>query len=146
MLLHSGCYAQEKSQMIKDTAILENHSESIWIPASFDEDNKNSKIKDTTLKVLYLIFERQFDDSIKILFDNKEIYSKRIKTIKNLSVVDDEFSINYTKAETGFIEIILINKNRKISFNPKQGFALCYLSRLGNLWNLDFSNYQRSYY
>ena len=147
VFLQIGCSAQKNSQVfIRDSTISENYSESIWIPSGFDEESQKLKVKDTTLKILHLIFERQFDDSIKIFFDKKDIYCKNIKTIKNLSVVDDEFSINYNNAENSLIEIILINKNKKISFRPKVGFALCYLSRLGTSWNLDFSNYQRTYY
>ena len=110
------------------------------------DESFNFRIADTTAKEVNLIFERFFDDSIRILFNSHEVLSKRIKTNTNISVVNDEFKILYDQHSNPLIEIVLIEKNRKISFKPKHGYILCYVDRIDSTWSLEFSNYQRMYY
>jgi hypothetical protein len=145
LLLTSSCHSQKLSVITdRDKVVKEVYNESIWIPNP-NEESYNLKVSDTTAKVLNLTFEQGFDDSIKIFIDSKEVFSKKILTLKNIPVVDEEFKINYD-SQNSLIEILLVNKNRKISFKPMPGYRICYLNRLLEIWSLEFSNYQRVYY
>lgn len=137
-----GCKAQH---IATNHLISEKYNSSVWIPNK-NEESYNMKVSDTSLKVVNLIFERMFDDSIKVYLNSSEIVAKKIKTDKNVSVVNEEFKIDYHQLINPKIEIWLIEKNKKISFAPKQGYTLCYLNRYNNIWSLEFSNYQRMYY
>ena len=145
LLLASSCNSQKLVTIDKNKFSEEIYNDAIWIPMQ-NEESYNFKVKDTTVEEINLIFERVFDDSIKVFLDSKEIFSRKVKTLKNSAVVDDEFKVNYVGHTKPLIEIFLIGKNKRISFSPKKGYAICYVNRTNNLWSLEFSNYQRMYY
>jgi len=145
LLMVTKCNSQKTIGLSTSNYKEEPHDEKIWIPNKSDESFQ-FKIADTTVKEVNLIFERLFDDSIKILLNSQEVISRRIKTTTNLSVVNDEFKVLYSQHSNPLIEILLIEKNKKISFKPKVGFILCYIDRINGNWLLDFSNYQRMYF
>lgn len=137
-----------KSQKILNTKVekfgWDSVVESIWVPSKNFEEYK-FKYQDTAIGEINLVFEMQFDDSIQITLNSKPIASKRIKTKANLSVVEDVFSINY-KTEDSLITVYSVDKKRKASFRPKEGYLFGYINRVDTLWAVEYSNYQRMYY
>lgn len=146
LFLNTSCYSQKgiRNDILKNSAS-EIINESIWVPL-LNEEAHDLKLSDTATTILNLIFEREFDDCIKVFLNAKELYCKKITTVKNLSVVNAEFGIPYAVENKPLIEILQLNERRKIAFNPKQGYLLCYLNRINDIWTLEFSNYQRIYY
>ena len=126
--------------------VLETHHQKIWIPSKLEETYEH-KAKDTLKKVLDLAFEQAFDDSVYIKVNDSIVYKKRIKTDPKLSVVKDDFIIDYSVyKDIPSISIFLVEKKKFIRFKPALGYRHVYLSRLQESWELNFSNYPRFYY
>ena len=143
-IIVSSCNKKIIAQSFKGF-VTESYSESTWIPGK-SEESYLYKVNDTTRNKINLIFEISFDDSVHIDINSKNIYKKRILTERNLSVVNQEFNIEFINYVNPVIQISLIEKKKTILFHPKLGYLLCYVSRINDVWSLEYSNYQRVYY
>lgn len=93
LLLFLSSYNGADAQNLENY-VLEKMTQGISVPDTGSEEY-NLKIKDTALKVITLVFELQFDDSI-VISVNDSIYVKaRIKTSAIFSRVPELFDIDY---------------------------------------------------
>jgi hypothetical protein len=125
---------------------LEKVMQGISVPDS-GSDEYYLKIKDTTLKVLTLVLELQFDDSIVISVNDSICVKSRIKTNPVFSRVPEPIDIDYGNYNLiPEITLILVEKRKFIRFKPLPGYRILYINRSSKEWFLDFSNYGRTYY
>jgi glycosylphosphatidylinositol transamidase (GPIT) subunit GPI8 len=119
----------------------------IWVPSQLDE-SFNLKIKDTTKKHLQIVFELNFDDSILICLDDSVLYKKKVKSDSKLSMVNEQFEVDYSAYnKTPTIFIFLLKARKYIEVRPELGYRIVFINRLnGEPWELTFSNYPRLYY
>lgn len=119
----------------------------LWVPSHLDESYK-LKIKDTTKKHLQIVFEQNFDDSVLISINDSILYKKKAKSDAKLSMVNEQFEVDYTAYDkTPTILIFLIKEKKYIEVRPEKGYRILFINRLdGEPWELTFSNYPRLYY
>lgn len=129
-------------KIIAQNYVKENINQSIWVPSKNEEFE--FKISDTTQNILNLIFEMGFKDSAVVYLNDSIIYKTKIVSFR--SVVNKEFAINYKDIKHPVVKIILFEKKKCISFYPLEGYGICYITRSGDEWFLEYSNYQRLYY
>lgn len=140
-----ACASHTKAQRYS-SCVPDKYNAEVWVPSKKDEVY-DLKLKDTSQKIISLIFEMNFDDSIVIELNNEALFQERIKTISNLSVVRKNFEIDYSKfKESPMVRINLVEKKRCVEFKVVHGFRLLYLNYFDGFWNLERSNYPRKYY
>lgn len=118
----------------------------VWAP--LDLSDGKLKVLDTLKREVQLVFELKFDDSICIVMNSAKLYEKRIKTSRAVSVVEDEFIVDYSGSDTiPFVQIVLVDKKKCIQFRPLLGYRFVYIVRdeKEGVWGFQYSNYYRDY-
>ena len=99
-------------------------------------------LHDKNVNNRYLIFEKYFDDSIKVIVEKKIIANKLIKTNKRI-----EASNEFITFETKGSQKIYIYINKKCYFfNLKKRYKYYYFNHFEDKIGIQYSNYQREYY
>lgn len=117
-------------------------SESVWKP----QENEYPK---TVLKNSFmLVFQQEFDDSIKVYVANKLLIDGYFKTDPVTGIVPANNKIEKPLPENGSeVKIVLINKNECVEFKISNKYSYAYITRdeYGK-WFVELSEYKRNYY
>lgn len=111
-----------------------------WIP--FDKMN----FEDDSIQSYYLIFERDFNDTLLVIVDGNIVNEIIVKTNKTLSVVEKVVIIGNNDINK-CISLRLKNRNDCIDISIYKKYKYYYITRtVSGLWNVNYSNYIRAYH
>lgn len=103
-------------------------------------------IKDSLVKIVRLVFEQKFDDTISIFVDDSLLNTGYFKTMKNLGVCANTVSIDFSASQKiPKISIVLHSSIDCISFYPRIDKRIAYITRIDRAWSVDLSNVIRDY-
>lgn len=126
--------------------VVEKMTLGISVPDS-GSDEYYLKVRDTTVKMVTLVFETQFEDSIIIKVNDSVCIASKIKTSSIFSRVPEPVVVDYKNYNSRpEITLLLVDKRKYIKFRLYEGYRILYLNRFNNEWLVEFSNYGRTYY
>lgn len=133
-----SCKAQHSEFPCKS----ENVTSSIWIPQTdiYQKIDFNNE--------LLLVFQSDFNDSLRIFLDDQLLVNDHFKTDPNLTVVPKFTKIDAKKLQDGsLLKIVSNEKQECINIPVKYGYRYAYISKNQNEdWFIEYSNYKRKYY
>ena len=99
-------------------------------------------LHDKKVQTKYLIFEKYFNDSIKVVQNEKTIASKFIKTDRNIEASTEFITIESKTSQKLYIYL----KGKCYFFYLKKRYKYYYFNQFENNIGIQYSNYQREYY
>lgn len=120
-----------------------NFIEESWAPSDTIDTERDS------ISHVFLIFEKDFNDTLEIRLNKNLITKKFFKTNRNLSVVEtvEKIKLDFLKDQINEITIVDKTNNECFAFKIKLGYIYYYIQKHDKIkWYLQYSNFTRKYY
>lgn len=115
--------------------------ESVWAPEYGD------KSETEFLGSSVLIFQKDFNDSIRVSTTNEVLFEDWIVTDPRKGLSLKTVEIDHSELGEGkVVQIELAEENTCISFSLRDGYTYVYISKHNLKWFVEFSKYRRKYY